>query len=199
MAVYPAKWYPFEAVLRDRYCGKRAFAHHLAALALLRFGFLQNYQAVDWARAERLVFVCKGNICRSAYAHARVAARGFPAASFGIAARSGAPADEKAIFHAGERGLSLAVHETMSFRDFVQRSGDMIVCMEPSHAAAVASGLSEIGLQVTLLGLWSRPLRPLLADPFGADDCYWRTCLDIIDSAVDRILALICHQRAWSR
>ena len=36
-----------------------------------RTGQYTRLGIVDWGRVERLVFVCQGNICRSAYAEAR--------------------------------------------------------------------------------------------------------------------------------
>lgn len=173
------------------YGGKRGFAHHLQSLALLRFGYFRRYQVIDWTKVDRLVFVCKGNICRSPYAHAKVIASGFPATSFGLMAQPGAPANRTAILHAGFRRISLQRHKATPLYANKLRMGDLIVCMEPPQAAAVAAFEQQANLQITLLGLWSRPRRPWLVDPYGLDDGYWITCLDIIDSAVERMLQLI--------
>jgi protein-tyrosine phosphatase len=138
-----------------------------------------------------LVFVCKGNICRSAYAHAKVGSAGFPAASFGIAAPSGVAADEKAITHAAARKVSLAAHRTTPLREYAPRRRDLVVCMEPAQAKLIANIYAGEAVQVTLLGLWSRPRRPWLFDPYGAYDGYWGACLDAIDSGTDHILTLV--------
>jgi hypothetical protein len=42
---------------------------------------------------------------------------------------------------------------------------------------------------MTLLGLWARPRRPWLSDPYGTGNDYWQTCLDIIDNAIENIAA----------
>jgi protein-tyrosine phosphatase len=180
---------------QEKYGGKRAFLCNLMSLALLWVGGLKRYQAVDWSKVERLVFICKGNICRSPYAQAKVIAKGFPTFSCGLTAKSGVPADPRAVLFAAERNISLTSHRATHFREFTVRKGDLIVCMEMSHATTVAVSLPDQGTQLTLLGLWARPRRPWLFDPYNLDRCCWSMCLDIIDSAVDRILELIDRQR----
>lgn len=177
-------------LLRDRYGGMRALLYHLAATSQMHLGRFREYQAIDWSRVERLVFVCKGNICRSAYAQARASSDCFPAVSFGIEAGSGAAADASTITHAAERNISLAPHRTTSLKSFVHRSGDLLVCMEPPQAKIVVEHFADSAAQVTLLGLWTRPARPWLFDPYGSGDGYWRTCLDTIDNGIDRMLTI---------
>ena len=181
--------------LRARYGGKRGLVCHLRALALMRLGCLRRYRAVNWPQVERLVFVCKGNICRSAYAQAKAASDGFPAASFGIEATPGAAADDSAIAYAEARKISLRTHRTTSLPSYCARLGDLLVCMEPAHAVLVGKIFARQGLQITLLGLWSQPRRPWLFDPYGACRGYWGTALDIIDSGVEHITGLIKHSR----
>lgn len=182
---------PLKRLLHDHYGGKRGFLCHLAATVHMRFGYFREYQTVDWSRVERFVFVCKGNICRSAYAEARAVAAGFPAASFGIAARPDASADETAINHAAARRISLSSHRTIALQAFEHQRGDLLVCMEPPQAKIVASRFAESRPQVTLLGLWAGSRRPWLFDPYGSGDAYWRICLDTVDSAIEQMLAQI--------
>jgi protein-tyrosine phosphatase len=164
---------------------------HLASVSLMRLGRFHEYRAVDWSQVERLVFVCKGNICRSAYAEARASSARFPAASFGIAAIPDASADASAISHAAARKISLSAHRTTALAAFEHLPGDLLVCMEPPQAKIVTKLFAKTTPQVTLLGLWARPARPWLSDPYGSGDGYWRSCLDTIDSGIERILVLL--------
>jgi protein-tyrosine phosphatase len=175
----------------DHYGGRRGFLCHLGATVHMRFGYFRQYQAVDWSRVERLVFVCKGNICRSAYAEARAVAAGFPAASFGVAALPDASADETVINHAAVRGISLLSHRTTVLQAFTHQRGDLLVCMEPPQAAIVAIRFAESRPRVTLLGLWTGSRRPWLFDPYGSSDAYRRTCLNTVDSGIEQMLAQI--------
>jgi protein-tyrosine phosphatase len=183
-------WALCSDLIKERYGGRRALIAHLRSLAVLKFGGLRRYQKVDWSRVQRFIFVCKGNICRSAYAHARAAAAGFPSASCGLYAGSGRPADPKAVLIAAEYDISLADHRTMAFSAFTPNRGDLLICMEPWQAAAVEAVLADQDVQVTLLGLWAQSRRPSIHDPYGSADGYWRTCLSIINDAIDQILRL---------
>lgn len=176
--------------IKERYGGKRALIEHLRLLAVVKLGGFRRYENIDWLRVQRLVFICKGNICRSPYAYAKSVAEGFPSASYGLCAGSGLPANPKAVLSAAERNISLADHQTTPFTAFVPNRDDLLVCMEPWQAAAVESALADSEAQVTLLGLWAKPRRPGLQDPYGMEDGYWRTCLNIIDDAVEHILRL---------
>src|SRR4051794_25340365 len=182
------QWASPSTLINDRYGGKRALIAHLSSLTILKFGGLSRYQRIDWPRVQRLIFICKGNICRSPYAHAKATAAGFPSASCGLSARSDLPANPKAVLIAAERNISLADHRTTAFSDFIPNCSDLLVCMEPWQAAVVESALANLNIQITLIGLWAQPRRPVLLDPYGLGDGYWRTCLNIIDDAVNRIL-----------
>jgi protein-tyrosine phosphatase len=193
------QWQALNKLLRDRYGGKRAFLHHLASAFIMRVGRFHEYRAVDWSRVERLVFVCKGNICRSAYAEARASSARFPTISFGIAACPDASADPSAISHAAARNISLLAHRTTPPQAFAHRPGDLLVCMEPPQAKIVAKIFADSRPQVTLLGLWAQPPRPWLSDPYGSGDGYWCTCLDTIDNGIDQMLALVARHKRQAR
>ena len=160
----------------------------------MRLGRFHQYRTVDWSQVERLVFVCKGNICRSAYAEARASSACFPAVSFGIEAHPDASADASAITYAAARNVFLSAHRTTSLEAFAHQPGDLLVCMEPPQAKIVVKFFADSTPQVTLLGLWAQPARPWLSDPYGSGDGYWCTCLDTIDSGINQMLRLVRHQ-----
>ncbi|HEY0445811.1 MAG TPA: phosphotyrosine protein phosphatase [Allosphingosinicella sp.] len=163
----------------------------LARLDQLR-GRYRRFEAVDWRRVERLVFVCTGNICRSPYAERRAAGSGFPAASAALRGGSGQAADAGAQAAAIEAGLSLQSHSSLSVEDAGIKAGDLLVAMEPWQAWRLAEMFAEAPeVQVTLLGLWSSPRRPHLHDPFSLSPEYFRTCFKAIDSGVANLLARV--------
>jgi len=118
----------------ENFGGKRATLRHLRNLAAYVAGRFSRHERLDATRIERLVFVCKGNICRSAYAHAVASARGLRAASFGLDTPGDEPADPVAARNALARGVSLATHRTSSSRSFALEPTDLLVVMEPEQA-----------------------------------------------------------------
>ena len=166
----------------------------LVRLGLAHFdhatGRTRELARVNWGQVDRLVFVCRGNICRSAYAEWRARALGLPAASFGISTTTGIGADPDASDAAAARMLDLSLHRTTDAADVALHSGDLIIAMELRHVAWLHRLLVDPQPhQVTLLGLWSHPKRPHIHDPFGLDRSYFDSCFSVIDSAVATLSA----------
>ena len=179
--------------LANAYGGKRGFVLNLRATAQTLLPAYRPMRRIDWARVERVVFICKGNICRSAYAQGRAGQARLPAVSAGLDTRSGLPADPTAITLGAVRGIDLGEHRTRRIDELEPGPGDLMICMEPPQARVAQARFPDA--QVTLLGLWSRPRRPWLFDPYGLGDAYWRNCLDLIDSGIADIAARIRQAR----
>ena len=120
---------------------------------LLRLG-LSYVEAVPlWSAAvkpasgdvRRLVFVCHGNICRSAYAWGVARDLGLNAASFGLSTSTGKPAHEPARQAAIALGHPIEDHVTVRVQDFVPQPGDYLLGMEHRHLRELA-GLAGLAL-----------------------------------------------------
>lgn len=170
------------AFVRARY----GTARGLARLLLSQLRSWRRFEEIDWSRVERLVFVCTGNVCRSPFAEALARRAGVPAISVALRGRSGAPAHPAAVAAARAAGFDLSSHRATEIDQMEVGPGDLLVAMEPWQAAAVAD---RGGAQATLIGLWTRPRRPHVHDPYGLCDAYFRTCFAVIASGVDAIVA----------
>lgn len=153
----------------------------------LRPAELARYGAVDWSRVRRLHFVCKGNICRSAFGDALARSHGLTASSSGVHAGAHGPADPVAARIAAARGIALDDHRTTPFRNADIDAGDLLVAMEPWQARAISARAAAAGAQVTLLGLWAPLPDALVDDPYGRDDDEFHRCFAIIEVALERM------------
>lgn len=174
------------SVISDRFGSPRGFLAHIVTSLQALTGRFRFATRIDWQSVERLVFVCKGNVCRSPYAAARASALGVHATSFGIDTSGDVPANPAAVAAAARRGLDLTAHRSRIFDTKLLYSSDLVVAFEPNHLWNLRDR-AEFRPQLTLLGLWGAGLRPLLADPYGKSDAYFDTCFDIIDDALDDI------------
>jgi len=138
---------------------------------------------------RRLVFVCHGNICRSAYADGLARGLGAQTASFGLSTTSGLGAHPPVAALAEQAGLSLADHRTTAREDYVRRDGDLLLAMEHRHLRKLAADPRLRGLPRLLLGSFAAPPLPHLHDPFEHEGAYMARCLARIDGAVRRLLA----------
>ena len=176
--------------LSDNYGSRRGFVrtwwHRLRYL----LGGYRAYRRVDWNSIERLVFVCKGNICRSAYAGALVTSKGVDSASCGLNTRSGVPADEGATQVAMLRGINLKAHRTTPIQELNLKKNDLFIAMEPGQAEKLKEMYGE-EYGCTLLGLWGHPLSPHIQDPYGMSAAYYDNCFNYIEISVHELLSKV--------
>ncbi|MCP5158261.1 MAG: phosphotyrosine protein phosphatase [Gammaproteobacteria bacterium] len=143
-------------------------------------------QLIPWD-ISRLVFVCLGNINRSAFAQAVARAAGGHCASVGLSTTTGVPATDLARQVSAELGFFLDAHRATNFTDFEVLPGDLFIVMELRHAhRLVAHGIPP--QQIILLGHWARPVRYHIHDPQTLSAEYFRSCFAIILPAIKYLL-----------
>ncbi len=186
----PPKPRPAPSSLTDllALCGtRRSRARTLAAFLWLRCGGYRRYRNIDWTRVRRLVFVCKGNVCRSPYAEAVARRAGLPTASCGVHASDEGAANPTAMEVAAGRGLDLNGHCPRALSELTLGREDLLIAMEPWHAETIASGVAETGAQITLLGLWSALKTPSIPDPYGRPAATFGRCFDLLEEALEGV------------
>jgi protein-tyrosine phosphatase len=133
---------------------------------------------------RRLVFVCHGNICRSAFADVVAREVGLRVASFGLSTDAGKRAHPPAIDAAAALCFDMTAHRTKQADDFVPEPGDYLLAMETRQLRRLAGDARFAAVPRSLLGLYASPPVPHLHDPYELDPAYMTTCLKRIESAV---------------
>src|SRR5947199_9403738 len=124
--------------IQARYGRRAGWLRYHMARTLDSVGAFAPLRRVPWDDVERLVFVCQGNICRSAYADALARRAGLRSVSFGLGARDGDCANTVASDRAAARGVDLSAHRATSAATFRVRRGDLLLAMEPAQLLALA-------------------------------------------------------------
>lgn len=148
----------------------------------------------DPAAVRRLVFVCHGNICRSAMADVAAREAGMRAASFGLSTSSGKGAHPPAIDAARALGFDLSAHRTTRVEDFAAQPGDLLLAMETRHLRKLA-GIPALAETPRLL-LGSAIGVPHLHDPYQLDPAYMPVALERTARAVRALAASYPGARA---
>jgi protein-tyrosine phosphatase len=172
--------------LARHYGSRRGFMRTKWHELLFFLGKYNHYREIDWQSVERLVFICKGNICRSAYAEAVARSTGIEAISCGLDTIEDAPANDHSISTAKQLGFDLEEHKTRPIMYLVLRKTDLLVAMEPWQAKFLEKNLTR-NHQYTLLGLWTKPSLPHIQDPYGAPADYFKKCFRCIQSSVNEL------------
>ena len=168
--------------LADNYGSRRgALLTHWYRILFL-FGKYHTYRQIDWGSIDRLVFVCKGNICRSAYAEAVAKSHNIKAVSCGINTRDGVPANQNAIAVAAAMGTDLQSHRTSRVQSLNIRQHDLFIAMEPWQLAYLKDEFKNNSC--TLLGLWGKSVNPHIQDPYGASEAYFHRCFCGIENSI---------------
>ena len=131
-----------------------------------------------------IVFVCHGNIMRSAFAEGLLRRELGPDAevrvsSAGMRAKAGRPADPRAAVAAGELGVSLAEHRAQPMSESLVRGADLIVVMDAVNEAELLANFPDARGKVVLAGeLAAHPARSALeiADPYTGTGDDVRAC-----------------------
>ncbi|MEE1238854.1 MAG: ribosomal protein S18-alanine N-acetyltransferase [Acutalibacteraceae bacterium] len=129
-----------------------------------------------------ILFVCTGNTCRSPMAEGYLLSKktvGLAVSSRGLAA-DGSPVSQNSKTAMAEAGIDIGSHisEQLTVDDI--NKADKIICLSPSHKAALLSaGVPENKLFVLGNGI---------SDPFGRSIETYRRCRDEIFAAIDKLI-----------
>lgn len=172
--------------LSYKYGSPRGFIRTILPQFLNYFGWYRGYKNIEWDKVKRLVFVCKGNICRSAFAEAVARSLNMETVSCGIDTHDGKPANEAAIRVAGNIGYKLGEHKTTKITSLEIKEGDLFIAMEPCQVKFIENLLND-QCMLTLMGLWQSPYSPYIHDPYGNSDAYVTRCFKYISKSVSEV------------
>lgn len=165
---------------------ERGYVRHILANLEHNLGRLNSFEQPQLEKVNRIVFVCLGNICRSAYGHCFALKTAFPLpiASIGLSTTTGVSANNIAIKVADEREVNMHQHQATDLTEFEVQDGDLFLVMEVRHAHYLTLKLKDYKcVQIALLGSFCSPSHPHLHDPYSLHEDYFRHCFDLIENA----------------
>lgn len=173
-----------------RYGTWRGWVRLMLAHIEHRSGRLQQFELRRPAAVRRVVYVCLGNICRSAYGHQVAREMGLRVASLGLSTTTGAASPDQAVVAARRQGVAMDSHRALDWSNFLVESGDLFLVMEVRQAHELRRRLGQRDdVQVCLLGQFGSPAIPHLHDPFSLGDPYFDTCFERVRQATAGLLA----------
>lgn len=176
-----------KGLVADQFGSRRGFSRHCKYSMMYRLGRYNRYRLIDWGRVNRLVFVCKGNICRSAFAEAVAIDCNVNAISCGIDTVENTSANPHAIRMAEQFGYNLKEHKTTPTQLLSFSKTDLLIAMEPLQVEFLERHLG-VKYNCTLLGLWSNPALPYIHDPYGLSEAYFNNCFSFIERSTREII-----------
>lgn len=140
-----------------------------------------------------IVFVCTGNTCRSPLAEGlmkkKIEEKGITSitvTSAGIAAFSGDPVSENSVKAAKKYGVDISQHRARQISPYML-DDSVFVCMTQSHIRSLSLAIEPQRLMLLGGGI---------PDPFGGDYEEYERCAEMINSALDCVLAEVFRRFA---
>lgn len=145
------------------------------------------------AGAQTILFVCLGNIIRSAFAAELLRTRSVGRAvgrirSAGIAARPDSPAHPGAVECAWRFGVDLNAHRARRLEGIDLEEADLILAMEIDHIVEIARVFPQHAHKTYLLGCLTEEEDLDVADPVYAPADIVEACFGRIERGVRRIV-----------
>ncbi|MEM9253832.1 MAG: ATP-grasp domain-containing protein [Pseudomonadota bacterium] len=168
--------------------------------------WFQRQQKRAWRRgdvarsllaAKSVLFLCHGNINRSALADVMLRAyaedSGMAVQSAGFHQRDGRPSDPVMVEIAGEAGVDLGSMRSATIDNELVNHSDVIFVMEKRHHDRLLEEYPNTAGKVFLLGAHpsQRGLPAEIDDPYGESRDQYRNCFERVAEAADNLKAIL--------
>lgn len=173
-----------EKKLTEKHGGRKALLIYYCYRLLYWLGAFRKYSSPELHKVKRLVFICMGNINRSAYAEYKAKSIGIESVSYGIDADENKGASLSATRNAKARHIDLGDHRCRSMAHMKLQNGDLVLAVEPAHIDMIKTAIDGEDVQLSLIGLWSKTPTPFIQDPICRSDTYFQHCFARIDQAI---------------
>jgi protein-tyrosine-phosphatase len=161
----------------------------LAALSfssIRRLHAKRTRQAI--AEAKTVLFVCKGNICRSPFAQEyaqTVLPRSVKVLSSGYYPEEGRASPPQAVAAAREFRIDLSAHRSAVITEEIVRRADAIVTFDENNRKVLCERYPFARKKIHRLGVLASRGPVNLRDPFGESDMQYRTTFKNIKECID--------------
>jgi len=162
------------------------FFNQMAFAITRRVGLLRTYEQHRTLRAlqgaQRILFTCHGNICRSPFAAAalqRIAPRGITSSSSGYFPKAQRCSPDTAVEAAHRCGIDLAAHRSHVITCADAEAADLIFVFDRNNVEALEARFPQVRSKIHLLGALDPAGSLEIEDPYGGSvdqflNCYAR-------------------------
>ena len=171
----------------------RVLRHKLVAVPFIRRHMVRRaVRAVR--RARTILFVCKGNICRSPFAEQLARQRLDVSAdiiSSGYFPRSGRSSPEAALEAAGDFGVNLKTHRSRRLNDTVLKQADIVFVFDEHNRNTLRREHPSVKGKLFPLGIMLATANTVICDPWSwsGDVTEFSKAYTLIAQAIERLKA----------
>ncbi len=146
-----------------------------------------------------IIFICSGNICRSAFAEADLNKLvkssninfDINIKSAGTHTKNGLPADSNAIIHARIFDIDLSSHKTTKVERELLESSKLILAMEPWHIVNILLISPSLFNKTFLLSTLDTELDSSTIDPYNKQQIVFENSFKRIRNCLNKLVEII--------
>jgi protein-tyrosine-phosphatase/predicted ATP-grasp superfamily ATP-dependent carboligase len=155
-------------------------------------------QRARTAGAEKILFLCYGNICRSPLAAALAAQQLAPVEvqSAGFHEQAGRRSPEKMLRMAQALGTDLSAHRSQRVTRQEILSADLVIAMDLENVERLKMEFPEALSRTTLLGLFAEHSTLEIADPYRADEAATSKICEQVRAGVAGLVRCLASQQS---
>ena len=149
----------------------------------------------------KIMFICTGNICRSAMADGMMKKLvkenniDVEICSCGVYAETGDYATYNAVEAAKEYGVDISSHRATNIRDSKIKEMDLILCATISHKQSVLYLYPELKGKVFTMKEYAKIYKEGqdmdIKDPWGYDEFVYRKCASEINECLEKTIEIL--------
>ena len=142
-------------------------------------------------KAKTILFICKGNICRSPFAEyygRRVFTKDKEVISAGYLPYPGRPSPPEALVAAQTFGINLAAHRSRVVDACLLRKADIIFTFDEENRLALLREYPAVRYKIVRLGLLVNRRENIISDPYSGSEKQFIETYKIIRRAIIRLL-----------
>jgi len=145
-----------------------------------------------------ILFVCKGNICRSPFAEyylkkliKKYDVHGLEVYSAGLNRIEGRMPPENAIKAAIRFSVDISRHRSRAISKELLKKSDIIFVMDVYEYNYIIKNFPEVSKKIFMLGCFNSKLNPQIPDPYGKNTLDFIKCYNIISTSIDKFFMKI--------
>jgi len=173
----------FENHLARIYGGKRAFVMAMWYAGRASIGAFRHYRKIRWAEVSRVVFVCKGNICRSPFAAdyaRRILPERISVASAGYYPEPSRRCPSGAVTVASSFGVDLSDHRSTVLDRVMAEGAGLIFVFDDENHERLVRDFPQVRDRVFFTGSLCDDDEFAIPDPWGGDAVTFERCYTTI-------------------
>jgi protein-tyrosine-phosphatase/predicted ATP-grasp superfamily ATP-dependent carboligase len=167
----------------------RKIYHKIIQFSIIRV-FKKQKAMQLFAKASSVLFICKGNICRSPFAHYYLESKKIPNLSIdscGYFPKKDRPCPKEAVQAAKMIGIDLSLHRSKIVNEDLIKKADVIFVFDIANYRVICDSFKFAKYKIFMISALNEKIPFQVKDPYGSDIKQFSDTYDLIIKLLDSV------------